>query len=80
MGFFKNWIKIKIFQFMVWVSVNLLGAKVSMNQNIIENQQEPEFGSPCEMCRDHVMIGGISMHISQLKTIEDEWVSRGLIR
>lgn len=77
MGFFKNWIKTQIFQFMIWASVKLLGAKVSTNQNII---QEPEYQQPCEMCHDHVMIAGIPMHVSQLRAIENEWVERGIIR
>ena len=66
MGLIKNWIKIKIFQWMVWISVNLLGAKVTTNQNMPENIQETEYELPCETCHDHVMIAGIPMHVSQL--------------
>jgi len=76
----KNWIWIKVLQLTVWVGSNLLGANITINQNIAGNMQEPEYQQPCEMCRDHVMIAGIQMHVSQLRAIEDEWVERGLIR
>ena len=73
MGRAKNWIKTKTLQSIIWIAVNLLGAKA------IQNQPEPEYQLPCEMCHDHVMIAGIPMHMSQLKSIEDEWVREKII-
>lgn len=80
MGQIKNWLKIKIFNLIVWASVNLLGAKVNREKIVQEYRQAPEYQPPCEMCKDYVEIAGRPVHVSQIKAIENEWVERGIIR
>lgn len=82
MGQIKSWIRMKIFDGLVWVAVHLLGAKVN-RENIVKEYREapPSLPMPlCETCKDYVEIAGRPVHVSQLKNIENEWVDRGIIR
>lgn len=79
----KDWIKIKVFDLWVLAAVKLLGAKVN-REKIVEDykkapERSPSAPAPCEACCEYVQIAGRSMHVSELKAIEDEWIERGII-
>lgn len=77
MGLIKNWIKMKIMSSLLWIAVHFLDAKIEpmANQPLPNNP-----GMPCGMgCCDYVNMAGVTLHINQIKAIEDEWVSRGII-
>lgn len=75
MGLIKNWIKMKIMGLMLWIAVHCLDAKVGNPNELLPGNP----GMPCTGCCEYVNMAGMTLHINQIKAVEDEWVDRGII-
>lgn len=76
MGRTKNWMKIKIMSSMLWIAVHILDAKIYPSNESLPIPNNPRCGAGC--C-DYVNMAGVTLHISQIKAVEDEWVTAGII-